>query len=194
MIVLIDNGHGKETAGKRSVDGTLLEWEYTRIAAKKIVAQLLNRGIKAQLLTPEENDVSLAERVKRANKIHAKEKAILVSIHCNAEGYGQNWGQANGWSAFVSPQAGASSRVLAEILADNASRNGMRVRRPKPTQDYWEKDLYICNRTKCPAVLTENLFMTNQKDVELLLSDAGMQLITLIHVTAIVDYIKRYNL
>ena len=30
MKILIDNGHGRETAGKRSPDGRLLEWAYTR--------------------------------------------------------------------------------------------------------------------------------------------------------------------
>ena len=30
MKILIDNGHGQETAGKRSPDGRLLEWSYNR--------------------------------------------------------------------------------------------------------------------------------------------------------------------
>ena len=30
MRVLVDNGHGENTPGKRSPDGRLREWSYTR--------------------------------------------------------------------------------------------------------------------------------------------------------------------
>ena len=33
--LLIDNGHGKNTAGKRSPDGRLMEWEFARKVAQK---------------------------------------------------------------------------------------------------------------------------------------------------------------
>lgn len=194
MTVLIDNGHGQDTAGKRSVDHSLREWEYTRKIAKKVVAMLLNNGIKAQLLTPEEYDVSLIERVSRQKKIAKTDKTILVSIHCDADGMGEIWTAANGFSVRVSPNASASSRMLAGIVAKKASEYGLRVRRPRPTQDYWEQNLYICKNTSCPAILTENLFMTNKNDVEYLMSDAGIQTITYLHVEAIVEYIKQNSL
>ena len=44
MIIILDNGHGQETPGKRSPkwsDGTqLLEWEWTRRLVKAIYNQL----------------------------------------------------------------------------------------------------------------------------------------------------------
>lgn len=40
MKILIDNGHGQETAGKRSPDGRLLEWSYNREIARRVVAAL----------------------------------------------------------------------------------------------------------------------------------------------------------
>ena len=35
MKILIDNGHGIQTKGKRSPDGTLLEYAYTRDLARQ---------------------------------------------------------------------------------------------------------------------------------------------------------------
>ena len=41
-----------------------------------------------------------------------------------------------------------------------------------------------------PAVLTENLFMTNKNEVDFLLSEEGKKAIINLHVDGIVNYIK----
>ena len=69
MKILIDNGHGLNTPGKRSPDGTFLEASYNREIAKRIFADLTDRGYDAQLLVPEDHDIPLSERVKRVNEI-----------------------------------------------------------------------------------------------------------------------------
>lgn len=69
MKILIDNGHGLNTPGKRSPDGTFPEASYNREIAKRIVADLTDRGYDAQLLVPEDQDIPLSERVKRVNEI-----------------------------------------------------------------------------------------------------------------------------
>ena len=68
MKILIDNGHGLNTPGKRSPDGQFLEAIYNREIAKRIVAELQNKGYDAELLVPEEEDISLNERVRRTNE------------------------------------------------------------------------------------------------------------------------------
>ena len=40
MIVIIDNGHGEDTAGKRSPDGRLREYAYAREIAKRLQCAL----------------------------------------------------------------------------------------------------------------------------------------------------------
>ena len=89
MKVLIDNGHGIETPGKRSPDGRFREYKYNREIARAVVEHLQLRGIDAELLVPEGNDIPLKERVRRANKItcqigHPVQETIIVSIHVNA--------------------------------------------------------------------------------------------------------------
>ncbi len=48
MKVLIDNGHGENTPGKRSPDGRLREWAYSREIADLVVAGLRKLGIDAE--------------------------------------------------------------------------------------------------------------------------------------------------
>ena len=43
MKILIDNGHGLMTAGKRSPDGLFREAFYNREIARKVVADLLDK-------------------------------------------------------------------------------------------------------------------------------------------------------
>ena len=69
MKILIDNGHGRETAGKRSPDGRLLEWAYNREIARRVVTALQSQNLYASLLVPEDEDISLAERCHRVNRV-----------------------------------------------------------------------------------------------------------------------------
>ena len=65
--ILIDNGHGCNTAGKRSPDGRFREYAWTRYIARAVVADIKDLGYNAQLLVPEEYDVSLSTRCYRVN-------------------------------------------------------------------------------------------------------------------------------
>ncbi len=55
MKILIDNGHGIETPGKRSPDGKFREYAYTREIARWVVSDLKDDGYDAELLVPECN-------------------------------------------------------------------------------------------------------------------------------------------
>jgi len=173
--ILIDNGHGCNTAGKRSPDGRLLEYAWTREVAAMVVAGLKKLGYEAELLTPEVNDVRLSERVRRVNKkciVYGAENVTLVSVHCNAAP-GAGWSKAQGWSVFVSANASANSKRLCDLLYVEACKNGRKVRVPLPTQSYWVQSLAMTRDTKCPAVLVENYFMNNEDDCDWLLSEEG---------------------
>ena len=94
MKILIDNGHGVDTAGKRSPDGSLREYKYAREIAEKVVSELKKRGFDAERIVTEENDISLSERCRRVNSICDRvgtKNVIFVSIHCNAAGNGSQW-------------------------------------------------------------------------------------------------------
>lgn len=197
MKVLIDNGHGKETPGKRSPDGLLREYRYAREIASGIVTELRARGIDATGLVPEEEDIPLQERARRANEWCGRlgaENVILVSIHCNAAGNGE-WMNARGWSAYTS-KGTTKADTLATMLYEAAGKNftNQKIRKDFSDGDPdWEESFYILKKTKCPAVLTENFFMDNKEDVSYMLSYEGRTQIVKTHVDGIIQYIKCYG-
>ena len=178
MKILIDNGHGLNTPGKRSPDGQFLEAIYNREIAKHIVAELQNKGYDTELLVPEEEDISLNERVRRANEhyqIHGKSNVILISIHVNAAGNGSKWMNATGWSCYTCTGQTQSDK-LADCLYQAAIKNfpGKRIRTDYSDNDPdWEENFYILRHSLGPAVLVEQFFMDNKKDLAYLISDEG---------------------
>lgn len=195
MKVLIDNGHGYETPGKRSLDGRLLEYAYTREIARRLVDSLKSRGIDAEQIVTENKDISLKERCRRVNAICAKlgsNSCLCVSIHNNADA-STKWTNASGFSVFVSLNASANSKNLASIFTDTAKNYCLEGNRAIPKEKYWSSNLAMCRETNCPAVLTENLFMTNKSDVDFLLSDIGKKIVVRMHEEAITKYISQIN-
>lgn len=194
MKILIDNGHGADTKGKRSPDGRLLEYKYTREIAARVEKELQARGYDARRIVTEQNDVPLTERARRVNEVCGKygtENVILISIHCNAAGNG-SWLNARGWSAFTS-KGQTKADIIANHLYAAAEKLlvGHKIRKDFSDGDPdWEEGFYILRKTKCPAVLTENLFQDNKDDVEYLLSENGKQRIVQLHVDGIINYLK----
>ena len=194
MKILIDNGHGIDTKGKRSPDGRLLEYAQNRLLAGRIVTALQARGHDAALLVPEETDISLPERCRRVNewcRQLGKDNVLLISIHCNAAGRGDRWLSARGWCAYTTPgPTGADALATALYNAAKAHLPGMRLR-----TDYTDGDpdqeaaFYLLRHTSCPAVLTENLFMDNHEDCDFLLSKEGQQSLVDLHIDGIISYL-----
>lgn len=191
MKVLIDNGHGANTPGKRSPDGRLREYAYAREIAGRVVFELRKKGIDAEQIVKEEVDVPLSERCRRVNEYKASE-AILISIHCNAAGGGSTWMQARGWEAWTS-MGQTKADKLATCLYEAAEKYlpGMKIRKDITDGDPdKESGFYILKHTKCPAVLTENLFQDNRTDADFLLSEAGKLAIVDLHVNGIINYLS----
>lgn len=191
MRIFIDNGHGNDTSGKRSPDGRVMEWEYTRKIAREVASRLRTLGYDAELLVEEEYDVPLAERVKRVNTFCVNNEAVLVSVHLNAAGDGSRWMDGSGWEAWTSIGQ-TDSDLLATCLYNEAAKQGFKTREDETDGDPdKEGHLYILRKTTCPAVLTENLFMDNKEDVELLLSEEGFEKIVTLHVDGISAYLRQ---
>ena len=196
MKILLDNGHGIDTPGKRSPDGHFREYAYNRYLAFLIRERLLPLGLDAQLVVPEREDISLKERCRRVNAICRQlgnDLVILLSIHVNAAGNGQNWLDARGWSCFTT-RGKTKADALATSLYEAAKNHlpGMRLRTDYTDGDPdIEKDFYIIRHTSCPAVLSENLFMENQEDVAFLESEEGAKAIVNLHVDGILQYLSK---
>lgn len=212
FTVLLDNGHGEDTPGKRSPkkeDGTRFrEYQWARTAVDCIEKKLKTLGYNVVLVTPEQKDISLTERVRRINKVVSKQGAsncLMISIHVNAAGSNDQWLNARGWSAYTT-KGQTNSDKLAECLykaAEELLPNNNCIKDSycgemhklfrKDTSDGdkdMEANFYITKGANCPAVLTENFFQDNKKDVKLLESQIGTQLIADLHVSGIEKYVK----
>lgn len=193
-LVLLDNGHGRETPGKASPDGALQEWEWTRAMAARVEMELARAGIASERLVPEAEDVPLAVRAARANRAAEAAagrgmRAVLVSLHCNASGDGKTWMAARGWQVHAARRASAQTHRLAGCLAEAMLGEFVTVRMPRAGQPWWENDFYILAHTECPAVLTENLFMDNRDDCRMLLTKEWRGRLARAHAAGLARYI-----
>lgn len=177
MVVILENGHGVDCAGKRSPiwgDGSqLLEWEFNRDIVSRLSEMLLRSGIPYEVLVPEMSDVPLSERCRRANEIYDRNNGhcFLISIHANAGG-------GSGIEVYTSRGETNADGIAFEIFNQLDEEFG----KEWPMRADWadgdpdkEEDFYILSHTKCPAVLVELFFMDNEKDCRFILSGEGRQ-------------------
>lgn len=203
--IMIDNGHGKDTPGKRSPyslygvkpELEFYEYKWNREVANEIVKRLKSIGYNVDLVVPEDKDISLTERANRVNKEcnkYGKSNVILVSIHSNAKGSGKQWENGRGWSAYTT-KGKTKSDNLAECLYDEAEKNFscMKIRKDMSDGDRdWEENFTVIYKTYCPSVLTENFFYDNIDDLKYILSDEGKEAVVKTHVDGIINYISKY--
>lgn len=213
MKILIDNGHGVNTAGKCSPDRRLREYAWSREIARRLEQALCTEGYDAQRIVTEETDISLTERCRRANAIATKvgtANCIFVSLHSNAAGGDGKWKTAGGWCVYTSPGKTKADSLATSlwnaaniVLKPYADRfrvlqaQGAYDSRQVPFRADWtdgdpdyEARFTVLTGTRCPAVLTESLFQDNKSDVDFLLSEEGKQAIVKLHAEGIKNYIN----
>lgn len=196
MLILIDPGHGIDTPGKRSPDGKFLEYLWNRQIADLLLDRFMIMGIDASLVVTETNDISLATRVQRVNRMCSKVGAsnvILLSIHSNAAGDGSKWMSAQGWSCYTS-KGETKSDVIAECLYDAFETEFAEKKIRKDMSDGdrdWEENFYVLAKSKCPAVLLENFFYDNRDECSWLLKDETKERIADAIVKGVIKYIKK---
>ena len=203
---LLDNGHGGVKDGvyttcpdytsdpgtwhKMAVHpfGPLYEGEFNRRVVKKISDLLTYNGVTHTVLVPEEEDISLRERVDYANDIHSTDNScIFVSIHGNA--FNSN---AKGFEVFTSKGL-TRSDAIAEVFA-----NSMEAKFPDQVMRWdltdgdkdKEANFYVLKNTHMPAILTENFFFDEYNQALIMKSEEGVNRIAEAHVEAILKIEK----
>lgn len=217
LTVILGTAHGRNVAGKRSPDGKFQEWQYSREIVARLRKELAKRDdlvdvfvdiLAAEVPLPQQAE--LTRRVRYVNQLCAHrhtERCIYVSIHVDAASSGE-WNNAGGWTAYTSPGR-TRSDILATYLYEAAEKHlagyaakmeegkkkGLYGSNQKPfrkdTSDGdpdKEERFYVLVRTKCAAVLTENLFQDNKADVAFLTSEEGKKAIVALHKEAILRF------
>ena len=196
----LDNGHGNQTAGKRSPfynndEGErvqFLEYEFNRDVVDRIIKALKFEGVKYFNVVPEvEIGDFLQGRVDRANKLRSSLPKLYVSIHANA-------GPArtiNDWTSdsingietwyFHNSKRGQKLAGIFQkhlIEATNFKSRGLKSRS--------KGQFFVIRKTNMTAVLTENGFYNNQFEVKDLMNPEVRQKIADAHVNAILEVEK----
>lgn len=194
LLIILDNGHGVNTKGKRSPDERLMEWKWTRDFVELLNNRLKKEGYSTHLLVPEDTDVSLSNRVLRANTVYKNFKnisadweAVLISVHVDAAPQA-GWSNARGLTVHVCENASKKSKTLAQLIQVLAKDDGLTGNRWIPNENYFTHNYFILKNTSMPAVLVENLFMTNKEDVDFLLSESGKEKLLQLYVDALKSY------
>lgn len=217
LTVILGTAHGKNVAGKRSPDGIFEEWQYSREIVEHLREELAKRDDIVDVFVdipaaevPLPQQAELTRRVRYVNQLCAHrhtERCIYVSIHVDAASSGE-WKNAGGWTAYTSP-GDTLSDILATYLYESAEKhlagyaakmedgkkNGLYGSNQKPFRKNTsdgdpdkEANFYVLVRTKCAAVLTENLFQDNKADVAFLTSEEGKKAIVALHKEAILRF------
>lgn len=194
MIIVIDAGHNySDTWQKMSPkkeDGTrFYEYQSNRRIARKLSMELDKLGVEYEYtIHPDDrNDMSLQNRVGKANAVAYKEgknNVLFISLHSDALGMGDKWYDANGYSIFTSvgdTKSDKYAKVFEEVAKEKLEPYKKKVR------GLYEKNFYVLKHTICPAILLEQLFYSNEEDLEFLESDDGVKVL----VDIIVEAIKR---
>ena len=179
MKIAIDCGHTESTAGKRSPDSSLLEYEFNRDVGKRLEAHLKRNGFETLLIAPTGKD-SLSARCKKANDWKAD---LFISIHANA--YGNGWNDANGWGIFICGKGGKAEKLAESVRKVSIPMLSIRDRGIKVEQ------FTVIAKTNMPAVLVEHAFYTNRAECELLKSDGFRAKCAEADARGIVEYCKK---
>lgn len=192
MKIILGTAHSKSTPGKRSPDGRLREYAYSREICKRIQDVLRSKGYDCVTDITGDEEISLTNRCNTVNKyckLYGAKNCLYVSVHVNAAP-GSGWSNARGLSVWVYTRSSAASKELAKTLYEEGASRGLKGNRWVPACKYWTANYQVLRFTNCPAVLTENLFQNNKEDVDFLISEKGKQTIVDYHVEGIIKYLK----
>ena len=175
ITIILGTAHQKSIQGKSSPDGKFKEYKYSREICKAVCDILQSMGYRT-IIDIEDDDLGLSQ---------SRELSLRCSI-------------VNELVKQVYTSVGKTkSDELATCLYNAAKYN---AENKKMRTDYSDGDpdkeahLYVLKHTNCPAVLTENFFQDNQKDVDYLTSDEGFHAIVRLHVEGILNYMVQQGL
>lgn len=187
-LIGLDDGHGMETAGKRTAPlkedlkfrgkvykkGSIIHENDLNENLMELVEKELDRCEIGHIqLAPGDSDISLQSRVSKAN---TNKCDLVVSLHANAlTGTWQD--RAYGLVVIHHKNCQSKTKTLANNCYKYLSKdvkwysNGATKYGVRADTDISGFSLYILKNTTSPAILIEYGFMDNWEDVKIMVTD-----------------------
>ena len=182
-LIAVDSGHGMSTPGKRTpkltknlyIDGKLVkkkgdiihEKEFNKPAAEYLIKALERCGFDTINVSPGTSDISLQDRVRKANNAGAD---FYISKHYNAIGSCSKFqDSAKGIVSIYNYGSSRSEKAAKLIQEELIKEHGGRSFGARADKDISGCSLYVLRNTRMPAVLTESGFMDYQPEAERML-------------------------
>ena len=201
--VCIDAGHGGSDPGAR---GVVEEKEMTAQTSEALLTLLEADPNYIPLRSRESYDVT-AKPSERAEAINAQSPQLLLSIHGNSAANGSTASGFECYPAVPGRTWHQESFYFARLLAGGMQSIGAKLRgrggvryiyylendqkqlvENTYTQVRPERSFTLLEDVDCPAVLSEQCFVTNAKDVERFGSEEGCKTVARIYYEAICAY------
>lgn len=156
--IIIDPGHGGTDPG--AVYKGYLEKNFTFDISLSAANYLEHhyQAAKVYLTRKTDKTVTLNERSVFANDLDAD---LFVSVHVNAGG-------GTGFESFIYTNAGSKTGMIRKTIHDEVS-DFFKQQGGFPDRGKKVANFSVIRNTKMPAVLLENLFIDNPKDIAQLL-------------------------
>ena len=186
--LVIDAGHGGFDGGAISEDGTresdinlsiaLRLDSIVRFCGQKTVMTRWDDRRKTDILSYSERD----DLRQRAELTNSTDNPVLISIHQNYYPTAQPKGAQVLYSSFGNSEKLGSR--MQELLVSRLDPENRRLAAPAPS------DLYLTSNVRCPAVLVECGFMSNNFEVLKLKENAYQNALALVIAASYLEYIS----
>ena len=187
-LIACDDGHGMETAGKRTPalkedvkfrgkvykkGSCIHENDFNENIMELFIEGCKRCDIGTMQVAPGDTDIPLATRVSKANSNKAD---LYISFHANA--LAGNWQtKAYGLVVIKHENCSAKTNTLANNVYDylkndvNWYSNGATKYGVRKDTDISGYSLYVLRKTSMPSILIEYGFMDNWEDVKVMCTD-----------------------
>jgi N-acetylmuramoyl-L-alanine amidase len=201
QTVIIDPGHGGKDSG--AVNRYGVEKNYNLVVARMLKKDLEARRFKVIMTRDSDRFLSLAERVKFANRFA---NAIFISIHFNSGGSGGG-SRAEGIETFTLSPAGVAhygrgvrpddfqlrkgnAQDSANIALATAVHGTCLLKSGRPDRGIRRARFSVLTGIKHPAILLEGGFMSHSHEARLIADERYQKTIS----RSIADAIVKYRL
>ncbi|BAF69875.1 N-acetylmuramoyl-L-alanine amidase family protein [Nitratiruptor sp. SB155-2] len=150
--IVIDPGHGGKDSGAIGYKRKK-EKDIVLSIAKKVYKSLKNAGYKVYLTRRGDYFISLRNRTKFANKVHAN---LFISIHANAAPKRSRYLTMHGLETFYLSPARSSRAKRIAALENRVDMQGM---------NYYSKNVYLDFLNREKTILSNKLAIDIQKNI-----------------------------